>query len=185
MSVSVTKQADKYLEILAKELEIPQSRYEQAEKSYKSVGEWLHREESTVKDLSPDVFVQGSFRLGLVIKPLSMQEEYDIDCACSLTNLDKSTHSQFELKKLIGDELDLYRQSKGIKKPISEQRRCWRLEYADGAQFHMDIVPCIPNGQQQRLLLEQNKFDTQFAETAIAITDNEVLLSTSPKIRQL
>lgn len=175
MSVSVTKQADKYLEILAKELEIPQSRYEQAEKSYKSVGEWLHREESTVKDLSPDVFVQGSFRLGLVIKPLSMQEEYDIDCACSLTNLDKSTHSQFELKKLIGDELDLYRQSKGIKKPISEQRRCWRLEYADGAQFHMDIVPCIPNGQQQRLLLEQNKFDTQFAETAIAITDNEVL----------
>ncbi|TOF71409.1 nucleotidyltransferase, partial [Vibrio parahaemolyticus] len=93
MSVSVTKQADTYLEALAKALEIPQSRYEQAEKSYKSVGEWLHREESTVKDYSPDVYVQGSFRLGLVIKPLSAQEEYDIDCACSLTYLDKSSLS--------------------------------------------------------------------------------------------
>ena len=51
MSVSVTKQADTYLEALAKALEIPQSRYEQAEKSYKSVGEWLHRDESTVKRL--------------------------------------------------------------------------------------------------------------------------------------
>ncbi|EGR3453426.1 TPA: nucleotidyltransferase [Vibrio parahaemolyticus] len=175
MSVSVTKQADTYLEALAKALEIPQSRYEQAEKSYKSVGEWLHREESTVKDYSPDVYVQGSFRLGLVIKPLSAQEEYDIDCACSLTYLDKSSLSQQDLKVLMGDELELYRKSKGIKKPVAEQRRCWRLEYADGAQFHMDVVPCIPNAEQQRLLLEQKNFDTKFAETAIAITDNEVL----------
>jgi hypothetical protein len=175
MSVSITKQADTYLETLAKALEIPQSRYEQAEKSYKSVGEWLHRKESTVLELSPEVYVQGSFRLGLVIKPISAQEEYDIDCACSLTNLDKLSLSQQDLKKLMGNELELYRQSKNIIKPVSEQRRCWRLEYADGAQFHMDIVPCIPNGQQQRILLEQKSFDTQFAETAIAITDNEVL----------
>ena len=61
MAVTVTKQAEAYLEALAKALEIPPARYEQAERSYKSLGEWLHRDESSVKNYGPDVFVQGSF----------------------------------------------------------------------------------------------------------------------------
>lgn len=172
--VTITKQAEQYLEALAMELEIPPSRYEQAEKSYKSLGEWLHRDESEVRVYKPDVFVQGSFRLGTVIKPQSDEEEYDVDCACSLTTLDKSELSQATLKKLVGDEIKLYRKSKGITKEAHEGRRCWRLEYADGAQFHMDIVPCLPNSEDQRRLLEARSLDASFADTAIAITDNEV-----------
>tara|TARA_B100000378_G_scaffold258246_1_gene237367 strand:- start:511 stop:1338 length:828 start_codon:yes stop_codon:yes gene_type:complete len=38
----------------------------------------------------------------------------------------------------------------------------------------MDIVPCIPNVEAQRLLLESRGLDARFADTAIAITDNEV-----------
>lgn len=94
MTITITKQAENYLEALAKALEIPRSRYEQAERSYKSLGDWLHREESTVVDLNPDVFVQGSFRLGTVIKPQSEYEEYDIDCACTLSLLDKTKLTQ-------------------------------------------------------------------------------------------
>lgn len=171
----ITKQAEAYLDALAKALEIPQSRYEQAEKSYKSLGDWLHRDESRVSHLSPDVFVQGSFRLGTVVKPISEKEEYDVDCACALTDLNKSKLTQFDLKELLGDEIKLYRKSKGMTKEVHEGRRCWRLEYADGAQFHMDIVPGIPNANDQRRLLEARSLDTQFADTAIAITDNEVL----------
>lgn len=37
----------------------------------------------------------------------------------------------------------------------------------------MDIVPCIPNAEDQRLLLESRNLDAQFADTAIAITENE------------
>jgi hypothetical protein len=37
----------------------------------------------------------------------------------------------------------------------------------------MDIVPCIPNAEDQRILLEARNLDTRFADTAIAITDNE------------
>ena len=173
MTVTITKQAETYLEALAKALEIPSARYEQAEKSYKSLGNWLHRDESSVRDHDPDVFVQGSFRLGTVIRPLTDEEEYDVDCACSLTSLSKSDLSQRDLKDLLGDEIKLYRQSKGIQKPVHEGRRCWRLDYADGAQFHMDIVPCIPNAEDQRLLLEAHSLDAQFAATAVAITDNE------------
>ena len=174
MAVTITKQAEAYLEALAKTLEIPTSRYEQAEKSYKSLGNWLHRDESSVRDYEPDVFVQGSFRLGTVIKPQSEEEEYDVDCACTLATLKKSNLSQFALKELLGEEIKLYRKSKGIQKEVHEGRRCWRLEYADGAQFHMDIVPCIPNADDQRLLLESRSLDAKFADTAIAITDNEV-----------
>ena len=174
MTVTITKQAEEYLEALAKALEIPPSRYEQAEKSYKSLGDWLHRDDSGVKNFDPDVFVQGSFRLGTVIKPQSDKEEYDVDCACSLTTLGKSDISQFALKDLLGEEIKLYRKSKSIQKEVHEGRRCWRLEYADGAQFHMDIVPCIPNAADQRLLLEARNLDAEFAETAVAITDNEV-----------
>ncbi|MCH8478925.1 MAG: nucleotidyltransferase [Wenzhouxiangella sp.] len=173
MPISITKQAEAYLEALAKALEIPISRYEQAEKSYKSLGGWLHRDESSVKNYEPDVFVQGSFRLGTVIKPQSEKEEYDVDCACALATLKKSDLSQFALKELLGEEIKLYRKSKGMQKEVHEGRRCWRLEYADGAQFHMDIVPSIPNSNDQRLLLESHNLDAKFSDTAIAITDNE------------
>lgn len=174
MIVTITKQAEAYLEALAKALEIPPSRYEQAETSYKSLGDWLHRDDSSVKNFDPDVFVQGSFRLGTVIKPQSNEEEYDVDCACALTTLKKSNISQFALKELLGEEIKQYRKNKGIEKEVHEGRRCWRLEYADGAQFHMDIVPSIPNADDQRLLLESRNLDARFADTAIAITDNEV-----------
>jgi len=176
MEVTITKQAETYLEELAKALEIPPSRYEQAEKSYQSLGDWLHRDDSSVGSYTPDVFVQGSFRLGTVIKPQSEDEEYDIDCSCTLIDLDKSMLSQAGLKELLGEEIKLYRKSKGIAKNVHESRRCWRLEYSDGAQFHMDIVPSIPNGNDQRRLLESYKLDANFADTAIAITDNEVPL---------
>lgn len=173
MAVTITKQAEAYLEALAKALEIPLARYEQAEKRYKSLGAWLHRDASSVRGQDPDVFVQGSFRLGTVIRPLSDHEEYDVDCACSLKGLSKSDLSQHDLKDMLGEEVKLYRESKGIQKPVHEGRRCWRLEYADGAQFHMDIVPCVPNVEDLRLLLEARGLDATFADTAIAITDNE------------
>lgn len=118
--------------------------------------------------------MQGSFRLGTVIKPQSSEEEYEVDRACSLTTLEQSDLSQATLKELVGDEIKLCRKSKGITKKVHEGQRCWRLEYADGAQFHIDIIPCLPNGNYQRTLLEARSFDAAYADTAIAISDNEV-----------
>lgn len=175
MTSKITKQAEAYLEALVNSLEISPTKYELAEKSYKSLGEWLHRQDSSVRDFEPDVYVQGSFRLGTAVKPQSKDEEYDVDSVCSLTKLDKSNLTQEDLKILLGKEIKLYRDSKGISKEVHEGRRCWCLEYSDGAQFHMDIVPSIPNGLDQRRLLEAKQLDTQFSDTAIAITDNEVI----------
>lgn len=171
--ITATKQAEEYLAAMAQALEIPQSRYEQAERSYKSVGSWLERDASQVQSYAPEIYVQGSFKLGTATKPETADEQYDIDCVCNLRNVTKMKMSQADLKELIGNELELYRKDKNMNKTLQEGRRCWTLEYADGAQFHMDVVPAIPNEADQRALFEAYKLDAQFAETAIAITDNE------------
>lgn len=58
-----------FLEILSN-IEVPDNRYEKAIISYKSVGDWLNREKSPLKEYSPKIYSQGSFRLGTAIKPI-------------------------------------------------------------------------------------------------------------------
>ncbi len=68
-SITLTKEAEEFLEDLAASLEIPQGRYEQARDRYRSLGEWLHRDASTVRRYNPKIYAQGSFRLGTAIRP--------------------------------------------------------------------------------------------------------------------
>ena len=166
-----TKAAEDYLAALAEELAISEARYEQASRSYASLGAWLRRPESTVLAYDPQVYVQGSFRLGTAILPLSDEEEYDVDSVCVLCNLATGNLTQQELKTLVGDEIKAYRRSQNMVKPVREGRRCWVLSYADGAQFHMDIVPAVPNAARQRLMLEARGLDMRWSDTAIVITD--------------
>lgn len=168
-----TKTAEDFLTALADELAISESRYEQARRSYTSLGEWLHRPESSVVKYEPQVYVQGSFRLGTAIRPLNDEEEYDVDSVCLLCTLGTNDLTQSELKALVGDEIKAYRTSRGMVKPVREGRRCWVLDYADDAQFHMDVVPSIPNATRQRLLLEARNLDLRWSETAMVITDIE------------
>lgn len=170
---SLTRESEEFLEDLAEELSVPPSRYEQAERSYNSLGEWLHRDASTVRQYGPKVYVQGSFRLGTTIRPSNDAEEYDIDSVCELQKLSKGALTQEQLKILLGTEIEAYRKSQSMHKPLREGRRCWVLDYADGAQFHMDVVPALPNGQSVRILLEAQGLDARWTVTAIAITDNE------------
>lgn len=169
-----TKLAQKYLEALAEELQISETRYDQAYDRYKSLGNWLSRDTSSIKKYLPNIYAQGSFALGTVIKPYTDAEEYDVDAACELQKLSKTELTQMQLKVLIGKEIEAYRQANKMKKPLKEKRRCWELSYADGAQFHMDIVPALPNAEGVRMLLEQRSLDTKWVDTAIGITDNEV-----------
>ena len=108
---------------------------EKAEKSYRSVGEWLGDCEvnSDVK-----IMPQGSFYLGTVIRPVSDEDEYDIDLVCLLTNA--TGKSEAEIKKIVGDRLKEHKTYSSMLEP--EGKRCWTLCYEE---FHMDILPCVPN----------------------------------------
>lgn len=169
------------LKSILEKIELPDGAYEKAEKRYKDIGEWFHRPESSCIEYNPLVFSQGSFRLGTAIKPDS-DEEYDLDMGCNLRKgLSKSDITQEQLKKLVGEELEQYRKARNIKEELAEKKRCWRLEYADGLSFHMDIVPCIPESETGRVALkkrmvESSRFDDALAqnvsELAVSITDN-------------
>jgi hypothetical protein len=169
-----TKSADNYLAALADELAISEERYDEACRSYSSLGQWLHRSESTVLEFDPQIYVQGSFRLGTAIRPLNEDEEYDVDSVCVLQTLGSSDLTQQQLKELVGDEIKAYRRARNMVKPVEEGNRCWVLTYADEAQFHMDIVPAVPNAVQQRLLLETASLDLRWSDTAIVITDRRL-----------
>lgn len=173
-----TKNHDEVLEAIAEAIDIPDYLDERARARYQSIGEWIDREESTVAHLAPSVYPQGSFLLGTVIRPLGDTDAYDIDLVCKLDQ-SKSDTTMEKLKEIVGQEIKSYAEAKNMNKEPEEKRRCWTLEYADEAQFHMDILPAIPDTENYRKkLVEVSANDLlsnkKIIENAIAITDKEL-----------
>ena len=160
------------LETITEALDIPESYYELAVKRYKDIGAWLERDGSKVASYRPEIYPQGSFLLGTVTKPISDAEEYDIDLVSEL-KLQKNKISQASLKNLVGDEIKSYIRENNINSPAEERRRCWTLHYADDVQFHMDILPAIPDAELFKQFLEsRGHSSSNWSDFAIAITDN-------------
>src|SRR5437867_8630977 len=94
----------------------------------------------------------------------------------------KATHTQQQLKELVGADLEDYRVARGIKEKREEKHRCWRLQYADTLKFHLDTVPSIPETLERRRLIQEAIIRTGAPpELAIlvanltgAITDNRM-----------
>ena len=165
------KRFSQLLESIAKALDISDSHYEQAVRRYESIGKWLERDESKVAGYSPEIYPQGSFALGTVTKPIFETDEYDLDLVNEL-NLKKNEITQEVLKNLVGYEVKSYAWANNMNSPAKEGRRCWTLSYADGAQFHMDILPTIPDIESFKELLESQGYPlSTWADSAIAITD--------------
>ncbi|KPZ03421.1 hypothetical protein ALO43_200607 [Pseudomonas tremae] len=165
----VTSVADRFIAQLASTLEIPGERYEAADRSYRSICRWLERPDSRFSRTNINAYIQGSFRLGTVIRPLNGEEHYDLDVVCEF-GLDKGEHTQKQLFDDLGHELRLYAARHLMEEP-SGWDRCWTLNYADSAQFHMDVLPSVPDGQRQRRLREASRLALAFVDKSISITD--------------
>ncbi len=157
-------QYKRFLENLSDLLDITPSQFEKAKERYTAVGTWLSKEDSPLFKYSPVVYPQGSFRLGTVIKPITGEDEFDIDLVCNL-NAKSTEITQEELKKLVGDRL---KYNETYKKMLGESTRCWTLDYQDSPKFHMDILPAIPDSFGW---LTESKVQFEYAKTAICITD--------------
>ena len=162
--------ANRVLERIIELLDIPQSYYEKAKSRYESLAEWLHRDDSMVVRFDPAVYPQGSFRYGTVIRPLVKSEEYDLDLVSQLV-LVKNSVTQAQVKELVGHEIKAYAKANGIKAPVEEKKRCWRLDYADDVSFHMDILPAIPDDVSVRSALVVAGVQAEFTRYVVAITD--------------
>ena len=82
--------------------------------------------------------------------------EYDLDMGCHLrVGVTKATHTQQQLKALVGADLEDYRVVRRIKEKKEEKHRCWRLKYADTLKFHLDTVPSIPETSERIGLINE------------------------------
>jgi hypothetical protein len=170
----LAKSHDDILEAMADALDIPPSKFEEAKSRYEAIGNWLDRPESTLAGYDPAVSPQGSFLLGTVTRPFTDEEEYDVDLVCRL-QATKAQFTQKSLKDAVGYEVALYVKAHSMAEP-EEHRRCWRLNYAAGAQFHMDILPALPDAQRYQTKLLEHGYralaqDDALSGHAIAITD--------------
>ena len=125
------------LELLCQQLELTPTQYEDATAKYGAVGSWLNDGLLHTR-LDPEVFAQGSIRLGTTVRPLD-RDEFDVDLVCWLVG----GHDGLEpsrIMRLIGDRL---REHKTYCDMLEAKNRCWRLNYA--GEFHMDITPAVAN----------------------------------------
>ena len=119
-------------------LDISPELHQEAVAKYEEICAWLHDPPSGLADFEPDLYAQGSFRLGTVIRPVQHEDEYDIDLVCLLL-IARDSVSKADLKKLVGDRLKAH---SGYRKILYEGKRCWTLSFP--GKFHMDILPAIP-----------------------------------------
>jgi len=169
---------ESYLNEVADAIGISADMAERAVSRYKSIGEWLDRKASKIAQYDPHVYTQGSFLLGTVIRPIGDADEFDIDLVCKL-NGNNYDFSMAELKQAVGSELHEYANAHSMKNEPEDKRRCWTMEYADQAKFHLDVLPALPNQTGYKLLLEQRGHSAlagsdTLTETAIGITDKEL-----------
>lgn len=157
---------------IGNDLDITETQFNNAVRSYKAVGSWLADSNSLLSPYKPEILPQGSFLLGTMIKPVNDNDDLDIDLVCRFEGKN-SNWSQYNLKQIVGDRL---KQNKTYKEMLDEEgRRCWTLEYSDDANYHMDILPSMVS-VEHKLILERAFSSTDFkdfTQTAICITDNQ------------
>lgn len=120
-------------------LDIGPELHQEAVSKYEEICRWLHDPPSHLAVFEPDLYPQGSFRLGTVVRPVLHEDEYDIDLVCLLL-IDRDTVTKAQLKQLVGDRLRAHDEYRGM---LFEGKRCWTLNFP--GKFHMDILPAIPD----------------------------------------
>ena len=167
-----TEQKAQYNELLGAlsvNLDVTEEEYKAIVKSYETMGEWLSSNDSPLSVYSPKIQPQGSFLLGTMIRPISDDDDIDIDLVCKLTKK-PITWTQKSLKNNVGDRIkarNMYNRMLD-----EEGKRCWTLKYAN-EKYHMDVLPCFVSDDYQTLY-ESTFSNADFGDVsnlAIRITD--------------
>lgn len=173
------KELNEVLEEIAKNLDITDTEDEAIRLSYKAVGDFLAQEDSNLAQYDVEIFPQGSFNLGTIIRPIKEGDDLDIDIVCELKSKEKKW-TQYDVKQQVGNRL---KESKLYVKLLDkEKRRCWRLLYRENAtsttqKYHMDILPSIVDKNYKAIVREmfsaKELSESDYDRAAIRITDNE------------
>ncbi|PLY00760.1 MAG: hypothetical protein C0623_06630 [Desulfuromonas sp.] len=131
------------LERVIASLDISPTDFEIARNRYTAVSNWLEGGEY-VSGYETDIYLQGSFRIGTVIRPYRNRQEadYDIDQVCEIIGRETSPR---QLKHDVGERL---KNNDDYNRMLDDEgRRCWTLIYASAEGrpgFHLDVLPSRP-----------------------------------------
>ncbi len=169
LGIEQKNQFNEILEHLGRTLDITKDQHDAAVKSYEFVGNWLSDGASPIAPYNPEILPQGSFMLGTMIRPVNEEDDLDIDLVCRLEGK-RSEWTQAHVKMVVGNRLAAHDTLRKMMEP--EGRRCWTLQYADSAKFHMDILPSVTDSEY-RILMESmlNNTGQDYDNLAIRITD--------------
>jgi hypothetical protein len=165
---------------VAIELDIPPHKYKEAMERFDAIKRHLEDGDYPGSTPPPGIYLQGSFRLGTVIRPIIGGREcgFDIDIVCQV-NRDKDGDEPEDLKDEVGAEVKSYAEANSMERPVNG-RRCWALNYAsdsEGIGFHVDILPCLPDmvagTQISHANASRGATDWQYTQTTVAITNRD------------
>lgn len=130
--MQTTKEIDRIYTNIADSLDINDDLFFAAEDKYKELGAWF---DTHLPQYTLEIYPQGSFALGTVVKPLA-RDEYDLDLVCEFS--ERYGLSAKDMKcAVVGPALRKFEDPLRI----SEKKRCWQVRYPSTKHFHMDIVP--------------------------------------------
>ncbi|PQB08959.1 hypothetical protein BST83_00995 [Polaribacter filamentus] len=133
---------------IAQYLDISPTDYKIAQERFNAVKNWLD-DGSYKSGYLLDVYLQGSFRLGTVVRPYHNDKDgnFDIDQVCELTKYNELKSSEI-LKNDVGDRL---KENNDYERMLdTEGKRCWTIEYAtenNRPGFHIDILPALKSDE--------------------------------------
>lgn len=158
------------VEELVKGLDITPTMFQNAIEKYNNVGKYLQD-----NGLDVDIYPQGSFCLGTVVRPYKNGEDksYDLDFIC-VNSVSKDETSPKVEKYLPHDVLI---KNEVYKSLLSNQEydKCWTLEYAkvSDIDFNMDIVPAVPEDRNVIYELQLQGLKIPYTNDVIAITNKK------------
>ena len=149
---------------LVSALDITPSMYKNAEEKYQAIGKCL-----LDNGYDTNIYPQGSFALGTVVRPYknAEEQEYDLDVICEILD-DKTNSSPQKVRSSIEDTLDSNANYDG---KIKEYEKCITIEYAKAgdADFNIDVIPAISEDVTMKNRLISLGNSPEQANTAIAI----------------
>ena len=115
------------------ELQLSPTRHKLAEQRYQTIGTLLAAVGSPFAANDPDIYPQGSMRLGTTVKPID--GPFDLDFVLQLSK----PFGSVDPMELLDQLYDFFKSSDRYKEMTEKKNRCVRITYAD--EFYMDILP--------------------------------------------
>lgn len=149
---------------IAQALDITPDMFNKAMSVAKGLANYIENQGYTV-----EVYKQGSFKLGTIIKPYKKDKDSDYDMDLVVQYVDKKEKQNHSaIKQRLGDALKKSQYKDYLDK---EGRRCWTLIYPKtvtiDASFHIDLLPCLDEDASVKETISPIKY----RNSAIAITN--------------